>query len=268
MTTMKCCRRLAGIGVAAAACLTLAAAALAEQPRWQMHRTLLDSPMMDAAFPDDNTVLIANQNGLVTLNTEAEVLKRQGIDSTVSYPILAENGSYAVVHHRRRVPQFSENITLYSVAGETGVTFPISGSPYLAPNGDWLLTVDKYNNRVSIYNARGAKLREDTYPEIRDYGMKFSTDGRHVALNLPQNGVDAIAVVYDSIGRLQTKVRHALGLGPGAAGADAEWGYAGDYCAGGGDDLRRDRHGEAADSAKQECGNWDVDKGWREIVAG
>ena len=122
-----------------------------------------------------------------------------------------ENGSYAVVHHRRRVPQFSESITLYNVAGETGATFPISGSPYLAPNGDWLLTVDKYNNRVSIYNAQGQKLREDTYPEIRDYGMKFSADGKHVALNLPQNGVDAIAVVYDSIGRLQTKVRHILG---------------------------------------------------------
>jgi len=189
----------------------MAAVSVSAEPQWQMHRTLLDSPMLDAAFPDENTVLVANQNGLVTLNTDAEVLKRQGIDSTVSYPILAENGSYAVVHHRRRVPQFSESITLYSVAGETGATFPISGSPYLAPNGDWLLTVDKYNNRVSIYNAQGQKLREDTYPEIRDYGMKFSADGKHVALNLPQNGVDAIAVVYDNIGQLQTKVRHILG---------------------------------------------------------
>jgi len=191
-------------------CLLTGAPVFAE-PQWQMHRTLLDSPMLDAAFPDENTVLVANQNGLVTLNTDAEVLKRQGIDSTVSYPILAENSSYAVVHHRRRVPQFSESVTLYSVSGETGTTFQISGSPYLAPNGDWLLTVDKYNNRVSIYNAQGQKLREDTYPEIRDYGMKFSADGRHVALNLPQNGVDAIAVVYDSIGRLQTKVHHVLG---------------------------------------------------------
>ncbi len=191
-------------------CLLTSLPAFAE-PRWQMHRTLLDSPMLDAAFPDDNTVLIANQNGLVTLNTEAEVLKRQGIDSSVSYPILAENGSYALVHHRRRVPQFSESITLYSVSGETGATFPISGSPYLAPNGDWLLTVDKYANRVSVYNARGDKLREDTYPEISNYGMKFSADGQHVALNLPQNGVDAVAVVYDNIGRLQTKVWHMLG---------------------------------------------------------
>ena len=203
-------RRYVAMTAVAAGVLTAAMPVLAE-PQWQMHRTLLDSPMLDAAFPDENTVLVANQNGLVTLNTDAEVLKRQGIDSTVSYPILAENGSYAVVHHRRRVPQFSESITLYSVSGETGAMFPISGSPYLAPNGDWLLTVDKYNNRVSIYNARGDKLREDTYPEIRDYGMKFSSDGRHVALNLPQNGVDAIAVVYDNIGRLQTKVRHILG---------------------------------------------------------
>lgn len=187
---------------------------------WRMNRVLLGSRLYDVAFLE-NGVRIATADGVVTLNAEGKELARHGYDTGISYAILAENGRYGVVRHRPRVPQFPEAITLFD-DGETVAEFPITGMPYLSPNGDWLITTNRYTKTVAIFDSQGRLLREDTYSQVQGASISFSDNNQKVLINLPKGSTAGTTALYARDGRRLFKLDNGLGNANAVLSADGK----------------------------------------------
>jgi len=180
------------------------------QADWGMaFRTLLGSQLYDVAFLEDR-LIIAAQDAVITLDYESNEISRHMLDPDEQYAILADSGRYGVINHRPRVPQFTETIAIFD--GDAQIAdFPIEGTPYLSPRGDWLVTTDRYSKAIRIYGESGELRQTDTYPLVKNVGIAFADDNRTVLLNLPQNIQEAIAVRYRANGRRSGALEHNLG---------------------------------------------------------
>lgn len=201
-------RKLGLAAIVAVLCALIPTVVFAEE--WKLaYRTLLGSPLYDVAFMENRT-RFATADGIITLDAEGKEINRHLVDTATCYMILAENGRYGVVQHRPRVPQFPEMITLFNER-ETVASFPIAGTPYLAPNGDWLLTTNRYSKTVAVYDGQGNLLREDTYPQVQGASISFADNDQRVLINFPLGPTRGITVLYDRSGRRLFKVENQFG---------------------------------------------------------
>jgi len=178
----------------------------AEEFLWQKK---IDSPIYQVSF--DNNLSVASQKEVIYFGLSGKLLKEFPLKDN-QFAVLSKSAQvFAFVTHRAQIKEIIEKIELFNSEGELLSTIEEKGFPFLSPDGNWLVVVDKFKNEIMFFNREGKLLNRFQFNDIKSLTFAFSDDSSSLLVNIPnikQGKTSGFLALFDEEGKKLWQYEH------------------------------------------------------------